>query len=69
MVDRPTVGQHLIDPRIVGVQPRQNLSQIGPGLDAVTLSPGNHREQDGGPWPRLLAPQEQPILPANRLMP
>jgi len=69
MIGRPAIGQHLIETRIVGMQAQEEFTQVGPGLDPVTLRPGENREQDGRAWSRLLAAQEQPILPANGLVP
>ena len=65
----PLVGQHLVETRIVVVQAEQQLAQVGPRLDPVTLGPGKDREQNGRPRPGLPASQEQPILAADRLMP
>ena len=43
----PLVWQHLVETRVVVVQAEQQLAQVGPGLDAVTLGPGKDREQNG----------------------
>ena len=51
------------------MQSQEEFTQVDPGLDPVPLRPGENREQDGRPRPRLLAAQEQPILPANGLVP
>ena len=40
----PLVAQHLVETRIVVVQAEQQLAQLVPGLDTVTLGPGKDRE-------------------------
>ena len=69
MIGCPAIGQHLIETRIVVVQAQEEFTQVGPRLDPMTLGAGEDREQDGRARPGLLAAQEQPILPANRLVP
>ena len=68
VIGGPLVGQHLVETRIVVVQAQQQLAQVGPRFDAVTLGAGEDREQDGRPRPGLLAAQEQPVLSPDRLV-
>ena len=49
MIGCPLVGQHLVETWIVVVQAEQQLAQVGPRLDAVTLGAGEDREQDRPP--------------------
>ena len=44
MIGRPSIGQHLIETRIVGMQAEQQFAQVGPRFDAVTLGAGEDRE-------------------------
>ena len=37
VIGSPLVGQHLVETRIVAVQSQEQLTQVGPGLDTVTL--------------------------------
>ena len=68
MIGSPSIGQHLIETRIVVVQAQQQFTQVGPRLDPMTLGAGEDREQDGRARPGLLAAQEQPVLSADRLV-
>ncbi len=76
MSGRPAIGQHRIETRIarhggslIIMQAQENLAQIGPRLDPMSLGTGENGEQDGCPWSCLLAAEEQPILAANGLVP
>ena len=51
------------------MQAQEQFAQVGPGLDTVTLGPGQDREENGRSRPRLAASQKQPILSAYCLMP
>jgi len=66
---RPAVREHLVELRIVGMETQEDFTEVGPGLDPVTLGSGENGEQNGGAWTGLLAAKEQPVLSANGLMP
>ena len=44
VVGNGMVGQHLVETRVVAVQTQEQLAQVGPGLDTVTLGPSKDRE-------------------------
>jgi hypothetical protein len=49
MLDCPPVREHLIESWIVVVKAQQQLAQVCPRFDPVTLGAGEGREHDGGP--------------------
>ncbi len=68
MSSSPTIRQHAINTRIVGMQPHEKFSQIGPGLDPMSLRSSENGEQDRGARSRLRAAKKEPILAANGLV-
>src|SRR5258707_2172840 len=68
VLDCPLVGEHLIETWIVVVQAQQQLTQVGPRFDTMTLGAGEDREQDGRAGPGLPTAQEQPVFSPDRLV-
>ncbi len=58
MLDGPTIGKHLFQPRVVGVESQQEVPDVGPRFQAMAFGAGQDRVQDGRPWPRLRASYE-----------
>ena len=48
---RPAVGDHLVETRIVSMQPYEYLPQVGPRFEAVSLGAGYNGEQRLGARP------------------
>ena len=42
-------------------QKGEEVAQVGPGLDAMHLAGGDERDEDGGPLPRVILADEQPV--------
>ena len=40
VIGGPLIGRNLVKTRSVAVQAQEHLTQVGPGLDTVTLGPG-----------------------------
>lgn len=68
MIRGPVIGAHLIEMRILSVQPQEKFSQVGPGLDPMPFRSGENAEQDGGPRSGLPAARKQPVLTADGLV-
>ncbi len=65
----PTIGEQFFPLGIVSMGSQEDLAEIPPRFEAMTLCSGENRVQHGGPWSRLFTAQEQPILASDRLMP
>src|SRR3990167_9118957 len=65
----PAVGQHLVQPPVVRMQAEEKVAHVAPWLDPMTLCTGEDRVQHRRSRTRGLAPQEEPILSANGLVP
>ena len=63
----PMVGQHLFQLWIVRVQAEEKFSHVDPGFDAMAF-PCQDGAQHGRPWASGFAAQEEPVLPADRLV-
>src|SRR5437016_11792310 len=68
VLDCPLIREHLIETWIVVVQAQQQLTQVGPRFDTMTLGAGEDREQDGRAGPGVLTAQEQPVFSPDRLV-
>jgi hypothetical protein len=64
----PAVRQHLFQTRVICIQAEQQVPDVGPRLDAMTLGARQDRVQHGGPGARGFMAQEEPIFTADRLM-
>ena len=64
----PAVRQHLFQTRIVRMQAEQEIADVDPGLDTMTLGARQDRVQHGGSRPRGFAAQEEPILASEGLV-
>ena len=56
----PAVGQHFFQSRGVRIQAEQEVADVDPGLDAMTLGAREDRVQHGGSRTRGFAAQEEP---------
>jgi len=65
----PVVGKHFFPSWIVGIGSHEYLTDVGPRFDPVSLRAGQYRVQHRSARPCLLATQEEPILPTDRLLP
>ena len=64
----PAVGKHLFQTRVIGMEAKQELTDVAPRLDPMTLGVGEDRVQHGRPRACCLASQKEPILPADGLV-
>jgi hypothetical protein len=58
MLGRPMIGEHVFEAFVVCVQSHQKFSNVGPGLNAMTLCAGQDRVQHGRSRTRSLAPEK-----------
>ncbi|HEY4311545.1 MAG TPA: hypothetical protein VGN12_19015 [Pirellulales bacterium] len=57
VIGGPLVGQHLVETRIVVVQAEQQLTQIGPGLDPMSLGTGENVNKTAARSPACALPR------------
>jgi tetratricopeptide (TPR) repeat protein len=65
----PAIGQKGVEINVLSGQVIQDVSQIGPDIQFVSLGATDDRVDCRGPMARLLAADKQPVLSANGLMP
>ena len=68
MIGSPTIGQHPFEAQVVCMESEQQVADVGPGLDTMSLRAGQDRVQNGSSWTGRFMAQEEPILSADGLM-
>src|SRR5580658_2087519 len=68
VLDCPSIGEHVVETGGVVVKAQQQLTQVRPRLNPVTLGTGEDGEQDGRSRPGFLVAQEQPVFSSDCLV-